>query len=73
MQVAVRSLDHHAVVSFVLLEGAAGKPTAKFVIDVWSNTAGAWQLTDRYQSSVAAAPYAGDRKLQARTDYPGTN
>ncbi len=61
-QMAVRSLDHHAVVSFVLVEGGGARQTARFIVDLWSNSSGDWQLTDRYVSSVPPAPYAEDRK-----------
>jgi hypothetical protein len=61
-QMAVRSLGQHAVVSFVLLEGAPGRQTARFIVDLWSSAANGWKLTDRYLSPVPAASYAGDRK-----------
>jgi hypothetical protein len=61
-QIAVRAVsDDVSVVSFVLNETFAGKPSSdnKFVVDVWKKDGDAWRCTDRYLSDATqghAAP-----------------
>jgi hypothetical protein len=53
LQMAVKTLDDHAVADFVAIAG----DKAFFVVDVWQKQGSEWRLQQRYRAPVDAAPY----------------
>ena len=53
LQMAVKTLDDHAVTDFVWMAG----DKAFFVVDVWQKQGSEWRLQQRYRAPVDAARY----------------
>ena len=64
-QMAVESLDHASVVSFVLTEttgtGAQARMQNYWIVDLWKGEGDTWKLLGRYQSEVRSMPGAASR------------
>lgn len=52
-QMAVKQIDDHALVDFVLSSGAG----QFFVVDLWRKDGSAWKLQQRYRSKIDRAAY----------------
>lgn len=59
---AVKQIDEHALVDFVLTSGSK----QFFIVDLWQKAGSAWRLQQRYRSEINKAAYHGSVPLPPR-------